>query len=102
MTNPTSVKSIEVSSFSFHSLLSLLLAAFNWNTRTDGVFHVELNVRASAVDSGRTEKSLKRCHWLSLGAVGSAWATKISTVSTQQQRISLACGMPPLCSSFRG
>lgn len=78
-TDLRSVNNIDVSSFSFHSLLSLLLAAFNWYMITEGVFHEELNVKASDVDTGRTEKSLKRCHWLSAGAVGSAWETRTTT-----------------------
>lgn len=61
-TDLRSVNSIDVSSLSFHSLLSLLFAAFNWYTMTDGIFHAALKVNASTVDTGRTEKSLNRCH----------------------------------------
>lgn len=65
----------EVSRFLAQSVSILLFADFNWYTSTDGIFQPVLKVRASAVDTGLTEKSLKRCHWLSPGGVGSAWAT---------------------------
>jgi hypothetical protein len=62
--------------FLAHSVSRLLFADFSWYTSTDGIFHNELKVSASAAETGLTEKSLKRCHWLSPGGVGSAWATK--------------------------
>lgn len=70
-----------MSSFAFQSMLLLLFAALSWNRRTDGIFQAALNVNASALQTGRTEKSLNKCHLLFPGGVTSACATSGSSIS---------------------
>jgi hypothetical protein len=60
-----SVKRMEVSILVFQLSSERLLAALRWYINTAGVFQLPLNANASAVETLRTEKSLKRCHLLS-------------------------------------
>ena len=59
----------------FQSVVDLLLAVLSWYSKTDGIFQAALNVNASALEIGRTAKSLNRCQRLSGGAVASECAT---------------------------
>jgi hypothetical protein len=55
---------------SFHDMSSLLFASLAWYVMTEGTFQFVVKDSASSTDTGRTRKSLKRCHWPASGASG--------------------------------
>jgi len=75
-----------VSRLVFQSVVDLLLAVLSWYSNTEGVFQAALNVNASAVEMGRTAKSLNRCQRLSDGAVGSECATALVRTTPRIRR----------------
>lgn len=70
----------------FQSVVDLLLAVLSWYSNTEGIFQAALNVNASAVEIGRTAKSLNRCQRLSAGAVGSECATALVRTTPRMRR----------------